>query len=214
MKKYPRTYHIPTSPGSTSDDRFLDSVDQFLNNEIVITEKLDGSNTSITKDGVYGRSHADFTRNSWDQKSWELWNFINTDLSDGVYLFGEGMYGIHSIEYSDLESYFYLFGVRDNGVWLSWDEVEEYSYILSIPTVPVLFKGIIKTEEEFNLIVDRLVSEESGLGGKREGIVIRNANSFNDDVFSRNVGKWVRKDHVTTDIHWTKNWKKAKIKYE
>jgi hypothetical protein len=209
--KYPRTYHIPKSPGSTSDDRFLGSVDQFLSKKIVITEKLDGSNTALTKEGVYGRSHADFTRNAWDQKSWELWNIIKNDLSEGVYLFGEGMYGIHSIEYSNLDSYFYIFGVRDNGLWLSWDDVEEYSYILNIPTVPVLFKGIIDVESEFNLLIDRLVSSKSILGGDREGVVIRTYDSFDNDEFMNNVGKWVRKGHVTTGVHWTKNWQKAKL---
>jgi hypothetical protein len=210
--KYPRTYHIPTSPGSTSDDRFLDSVNQFLSKKIVITEKLDGSNTALTKDGVYGRSHADFTRNAWDQKSWELWNITKNDLSEGVYLFGEGMYGIHSLEYTNLDSYLYIFGIRDNGVWLSWDEVEEYSYILNIPTVPVLFKGVINTELEFNDLISKLVIEESKLGSEREGVVIRTYNEFENDEFTSNVGKWVRKGHVQTTSHWTRNWRKAKIK--
>lgn len=26
--------------------------------------------------------------------------------------------------------------------------------------------------------------------------------------------KWVRKGHVQTDEHWTRNWKKAKINYQ
>lgn len=35
---------------------------------------------------------------------------------------------------------------------------------------------------------------------------------FHNDDFAENVMKWVRKDHVQTDEHWTRNWKKAKIK--
>lgn len=31
--------------------------------------------------------------------------------------------------------------------------------------------------------------------------------------FKDNVAKWVRKDHVQTDDHWTRNWKKSKINY-
>lgn len=209
--KYPRTLHLPSSQSVTSDDRVLGSVNQFLSKKIVITEKLDGSNTALTKEGVYGRSHADFTRNPWDQKSWELWNIIRNDLSEGVYVFGEGMYGIHSIEYTNLNSYFYIFGVRDNGLWISWDEVEEYSYILNIPTVPVLFKGIIDVESDFNLLIDKLVSSKSILGGEREGVVIRTYDSFDNDEFMNNVGKWVRKGHVKTTSHWTRNWQKAKL---
>lgn len=63
MSKYPRTYHFNFSPGATNDDRIADSLSNLIGQEIVITEKLDGSNTAITKDGVYGRSHADFTKN-------------------------------------------------------------------------------------------------------------------------------------------------------
>jgi hypothetical protein len=116
--------------------------------DIVITEKLDGSNSSITNKGVYARSHSDFSKNPWDKQMWNIWERIKNDLSDGVYLFGENMEGIHSIEYTNLDSYFYIFGVRDNNIFISWDEVEEYSYLLDIPTVPVLFRGVINSEKE------------------------------------------------------------------
>jgi hypothetical protein len=211
MGKYERTYHLPFSKGATSDDRISDSVDSLLNIDIIITEKLDGSNTGMTKYGVYGRSHSDFTKNPWDIKSWEIWNRINNDIDDGVYIFGEGMYGVHSIEYSNLDSYFYIFGIRDGNIWITWDEVEEYSYLLDIPTVPVLFRGKVKTEVELRGLVEKLASQPSNLGGEREGVVVRNASLFHNDDFADNVMKWVRKNHVQTDQHWTKKWKRAKL---
>ena len=58
----------------------------------------------------------------------------------------------------------------------------------------------------------QLVAQESALGGKREGIVIRLAESFDDADFSTSLMKWVRKGHVTTSEHWTKTWRKARIK--
>ncbi len=43
------------------------------------------------------------------------------------------MAGIHSIEYNNLTSYFYLFGVYQEGKgWYSWDEVEQLAQLLSI----------------------------------------------------------------------------------
>ena len=45
--KYPRTYHVPWSPGTTSDDRLLKSVDQFVGKRVVVTEKMDGENTTM-----------------------------------------------------------------------------------------------------------------------------------------------------------------------
>ena len=212
MSKYPRTYHLPWSKGATSDDKIHKSIDSLLGIDVVITEKLDGSNSAITKDGVYGRSHIDFSKNSWDKEIWNLFRLIGKDLSENVYLFGENMEGIHSIEYENLNSFFYLFGVRDSNIWISWEEVEEYSYILNIPTVPILWKGIINSTEDMISLTNKLLLDKSKLGGEIEGIVIRNSNNFHNDDFEFNVAKWVRKDHVTTDQHWTRNWKKAKIK--
>jgi hypothetical protein len=212
MSKYARTYHLPWSLGATSDDKISDSVESLIGIDIVITEKLDGSNTGITNRGVYGRSHADFSSNPWDKEAWNLFYRIRNDISDGVFLFGEGMYGIHSIEYTNLDSYFYLFGVRDNNVWIPWEGVEEYSYLLDIPTVPVLFKGSVKSVRELQKLTEKLTSEPSALGGQREGIVVRNADMFHNEDFDQNVMKWVRKGHVTTNTHWTRNWRIAKLK--
>ena len=47
------------------------------------------------------------------------------------------MFGIHSIEYDGLESYFYIFSILEDGSsWLPWDKVKELSEMLGIPTVP------------------------------------------------------------------------------
>ena len=213
MSKYNRTYHLPWSPGTTSDDRISNSVESLLGTEIVITEKLDGENCGMTDEGVYARSHATFTTSSWSREVRQLHKSKVEDyLGEGVFLFGENMEGIHSIEYTNLTSYFYIFGVRDNEIWIPWEQVEEYSYVLEIPTVPVLFKGIVNTAKELQQIVEDLVSNPSELGGKREGIVVRTAGMFHNDDFADNVMKWVRKDHVQTDVHWQRNWKKAEIK--
>ncbi len=212
MSKYPRTYHLPYSKSISNDDRVSNDLSKLIGNPIVITEKLDGSNCAITKDGVYGRSHIDFSKNPWDNEARNLQRIVGRDLDEDVYLFGENMEGIHSIEYSNLSSYFYLFGVRDNNIWISWDDVEEYSYLLSIPTVPILWKGSVDSEKDLDKLVSKLTSNKSKLGGELEGIVIRNADNFHNDDFESNVSKWVRSGHVQTDIHWTRNWRKSKIK--
>lgn len=212
MSKYGRTYHLPFSPGATSDDKISKSISSLIGIDVVITEKLDGENTGMTQDGVYARSHAAFTDSSWSREVRQIHSMIRSSIDDGVFIFGENMEGIHSIEYTNLTSYFYIFGVRDNNIWIPWETVEEYSYLLDIPTVPVLFKGVINTEKELKSIVEELVKQPSSLGGPREGIVIRNAGMFHNDDFAENVMKWVRRGHVTTDEHWTRNWIKAKLK--
>lgn len=214
MSKYARTYHLPWSPGATSDDKISNDISSLIGTEIVITEKLDGENCGMTNDGVYARSHATFTTSAWSREVRQLHDIkVRGQLEDDVFLFGENMEGIHSIEYTNLKSYFYLFGVRDGNIWIPWSGVEEYSYLLDLPLVPVLFKGKVESEEELRKLVDELVSQQSELGGEREGIVVRTAGMFHNDDFSDNVAKWVRKDHVQTDEHWTKNWIKSKINY-
>lgn len=212
--KYPRSYHFPYSPGAKNDDRINNDVSTLLGPNIIITEKMDGSNTACSNIAVFGRSHVEPTKNSWDVKMWELHSRIKSDIEDDMFIFGENMYGVHSIEYSELTSYFYMFGIRHKNTWLSWDDVEEYSYLLDIPTVPVLFKGMTTVDKVLEKLVIDLASQPSALGGLREGVVVRLRNSFQDEDFSNSLLKYVRKDHVqTSDAHWTRDWKKAKIKY-
>jgi hypothetical protein len=42
--KYPRTYHLPWSPGVNDDDKVISDINIFRDHEVVITEKLDGEN--------------------------------------------------------------------------------------------------------------------------------------------------------------------------
>jgi hypothetical protein len=48
----------------------------------------------------------------------------------------------------------------------------------------------------------------------KEGIVTRNSGEYSVDDFKHNVFKYVRKNHVNTDTHWTKNWERAKLSWE
>ena len=215
--KYNRTYHLPYSPGACDDDKIASDQRMLIGTEIVITEKLDGENCGLIKEGVYARSHASFTVSPWSKEVRQIHSNIGYQIPEGVYLFGENMEGIHSIEYERLESYFYLFGVREMGpgepypCWLSWKDVEEYAFLLDLKIAPVLFRGTVSSETELKSLVESLCSQPSFLGGKREGVVVRYANKFPDDDFELYVQKWVRANHVQTDEHWTRNWKKAKL---
>ncbi len=48
----------------------------------------------------------------------------------------------------------------------------------------------------------------------REGVVVHNVDEYPVRYFEHNVFKWVVKGHVKTDEHWTKNWQRAKLKWE
>jgi len=211
-RKYGRTYHFPFSSGTTSDDKILQDWQQLLQSELILTEKLDGENTCFKESGVYARSHVAPTRNPWAQNAWEIWSRIHHELGT-LEIFGENLYGLHSIEYTNLESYFYVFAVRDEHRWLSWEEVVFYANLLNLPTVPVINQGFF-TEDALRSIIDKQMKTGSHLGGECEGLVVRNAENFFEDDFSINVLKYVRANHVKTDEHWTRNWKRAPFGFE
>lgn len=136
--KYGRCLHAPISLGTTSDDRFVE--EGFLAKfarmiGLGLSEKLDGQNDCIKTPGVYARSHVAPSQHPWDKPIIDRWKLIKNDLGD-LELFGENMYGVHSIAYKNLDSYFYMFAVREKGRWLSWEEVKFYAEMFDFPTVP------------------------------------------------------------------------------
>jgi hypothetical protein len=52
LTKYPRTFHLPFSLAVSSDDKLLQSLDSFVGNRVIVTEKMDGENTSLYSDGT------------------------------------------------------------------------------------------------------------------------------------------------------------------
>lgn len=196
--KYPRSFHLPWSPGGTRDDKRMGSVERLQGAEIVITEKLDGSNLALTQEAVFARSHAGPPAHPSFAWAKALQGRIGHSIPPEVTLFGEYCYAVHSIVYDELPDYFFLFGVREDatGWWWDWDRVES----LGLVTAPVLFRGVA---EDLEGLVRKLGGEKSVYGGEREGVVVRVARGFADAEFGECVGKYVRADHVQTDEHWT-----------
>ena len=215
--KYPRTYHLPYSPGATKDDKKLqgDWFKYYQGKEIVITEKLDGENIHMNQKDCYARSDGAPTRSPWSRNIWDpqegLYWRIKTLIGSNETLFGENLYGEHSIHYDKLPSYFHLFAVNTESMWESWQSVKLFGAILGVKTVPELWRGIVYNEKQLEELVNRFVKEPSVYGDTREGVVVRLTSSFPLDDFKNCVCKWVRPNHVQTDEHWTKNWVKAKL---
>jgi RNA ligase-like protein len=205
--KYNRTFHFPFSPGATNDDKIATSMEKLIGVPIILTEKMDGSNTSLESRGCFARTHAGApTHKSFDGLK-ALHAKIGFQIPPDMQFFGEWCYAKHSIEYSALPGYFLLFGIReldsvDSGFWYAWEEVEEYSQYFEIPTVPVLFKGQVSSEKELKELVESFMNQPSACGGIREGVVARVAQQFVDNEFSSNIMKCVRANHVQTSEHW------------
>lgn len=199
--KYPRTYHVPWSPGTTSDDRLLsaENIEEMFTGKIVVVSlKLDGENTTIYSDGlcharsIDSRSHP--TR-SWVQR---LAATIAHEIPEGWRICGENMYAKHSIHYTQLRSYFYVFAIfNENNLCLSWDELVSYSEMLGLAVVPVLYRGLYDEE-----LIKKCLATPTGLGEADEGYVVRLEEEFPFEQFSRSAAKWVRKGHVQTGEYW------------
>ena len=215
--KYPRTYHLPYSPGATKDDKKLqdDWFKYYQGKEIVITEKLDGENIHMNQKDCYARSDGAPTRSPWSRNIWDpqegLYWRIKSLIGPNETIFGENLYGEHSIHYNKLTDYFHLFAANDGFNWYSWDNVKGFAQIMDIPHVPELWRGIVNKEKDLEDLVNKCVHVPSIFGDQREGVVVRLAKSFPIEDFSKYVCKWVRPNHVTTDEHWTRNWKKAEL---
>lgn len=225
-EKYGRTYHFPFSPGTTSDDRinhmYWEDIQRI--ETLVHTEKLDGENNCLNRYGVFARSHAAPTTSPWTCQLRERWELLKRDLGD-IELFGENLYAVHSIEYKRLESYFFIFAVRQQDTWLSWEEVKFYAGLFDFQVVPELAVQPVKalTQETLQRQIILWAEEPSIFGSidtqlvqdcSREGVVSRNINEYPVSEFARNVFKYVRKGHVKTGEHWTRHWKRARLVWE
>ncbi|WP_435920865.1 RNA ligase family protein [Paenibacillus sp. DYY-L-2] len=197
--KYPKTMHLPWSRGYTDDDKILRDTNHFTGLEVVITEKMDGENTTMYRDFIHARS--------LDSKDHPSRHYVKTlhggvkyMIPEGYRLCGENVYAEHSLHYSSLPGYFLLFSVwNDRNICLSWDETTEWAEKLGIPLVPVLFRGIWSEQA-----ARECYTKQSLCGGEQEGYVVRLATEFRYEEFKRSVAKFVRKNHVQTDEHWLK----------
>ncbi|HXB68091.1 MAG TPA: RNA ligase family protein [Candidatus Acidoferrales bacterium] len=193
--KYPRTYHLPWSPGRTDDDRVLEDTSLFNGRRVIITEKMDGENTTMYADYIHARS---LDSNSHPSRGWvkNLHAQIRPAISPGWRICGENLFAQHTLHYIDLPTYFMIFSIWDeNNTCLSWDETLLYAGVLGLATVPVLFDGLWDEAYASNLADTMDLT-------KREGYVVRLADAFPYGAFRRSVAKFVRAAHAGTSHNW------------
>ncbi|MGF9909723.1 RNA ligase family protein [Brevibacillus porteri] len=197
LKKYPRTFHLPWSRSRTDDDKILRTVGHFEGKEVVVTEKLDGENTTLYRNHIHARSldSKDHASRHWVKM---LHGTISFHIPEGWRICGENVFALHSIYYEHLTSYFYVFSIwNENNECLSWDETVEWAELLGLETAPVLYRGIWKEEN-----VKSCYTKQSVFGGEQEGYVVRVTERFPYEDFKQSAAKFVRKNHVQTDQHW------------
>ena len=189
---YPRTPHLPWSPGATADDERTTDLSGLVGREVVVTEKLDGENTTLYRDGLHARSldSAHHPSRAWVKS---LHGNVASWIPEGWRVCGENMFARHSLGYDNLDSWFYAFSVWADDRCLSWDATVRFTRSLGMPVPKVLWRGVF---DERVLRKLRLDLET------QEGYVVRAADSFTYEEFRQRVAKWVRTGHVQTDQHW------------
>lgn len=191
--KYNRTYHLPWSLGATSDDKLMTSLESFVGEEVVISEKMDGENSTLARAYYHARSldSGDHPSRHWIKG---LWGQIRHNIPEGWRVCGENLYAKHSLEYNNLPSYFMVFNIwNEDNVCLSFDDTIEWCKLLELEHVPVLWRGIFDEDFIKNFKIDL---------DKQEGYVVRVTKSFHYNDFKKYVGKMVRENHVNTSNHW------------
>lgn len=202
--KYPSTYHLPWSPHNKRDDKKLKDTTHFDGREVILTEKMDGENTTMYSDHIHARSinSADHPSRSWVKK---LHGEIKHLIPDGVRICGENMYAKHSILYQDLPSYFLVFSIWVDDLCLSWDDTEDYCEMLGLKTVWWFSSGpwIPENEECYRRRSDNWDEwSRKSLGHESEGYVARVSDSFKLEDWTTSIAKWVRPEHINTTDHW------------
>lgn len=213
--KYPRTFHVPWSDSNSSDDVWWTDCSPFEGKEVVVTSKLDGECTTIYPDGhTHARSVDSLHHPS---RSWikALAAQIAPDIPKGHRVCGENLYAFHSIFYTDLPAYFFVYGIYDDkNTCLSWDETVEFCELLGLITVPVLYRGVWDEEvirkgfpspfPTFHAKSENPEWPDDFEPCPPEGYVIRLAEAFPYGLFDKSVAKYVGKKFRQSmrDVHW------------
>jgi hypothetical protein len=196
--RYPRTPHLPSSPGATADDIVGNWADfaPSMDDEVVATLKMDGENATLHRDGLYARSPSGRSR-LWQDRIRAFAAGVCPDIPEGLLVCGENLTVPHSIAYDRDLPPFMVFSVWEGDRCLSWMETTEWADLLNLAVVPVIFQGRRPSaralHEAFLTATDT---------SRDEGYVLRDARSFTRSQFPERVAKWVRPGHLDTSAHW------------
>jgi ATP-dependent RNA circularization protein (DNA/RNA ligase family) len=202
--KYPKTYHLPFSLGLQNDDRRMEDESCFNGKQVAVTVKMDGENTSMYRDGIHARS-LDSTHHPSRSVVKQIHAGIKHLIPRGWRICGENLYAKHSIHYTDLKSFFYVFSIwNDKNECLDLLQTQHMCYELGLTHVEIDSRIVLFDYEQH---LDFLVHTYNHIiASGHEGIVIRNVMSYHYNDFQKNLAKAVRPNHVQTDVHWTKEW--------
>lgn len=215
--KYPKTFHFPWSESNTSDDVWHTATDFFEGKKVVVTEKMDGENTSMYQDHIHARS-IDSKHHASRSMVKALHAQIKHEIPGNFRICGENLFAWHSIFYTELPSHFMVFGIYDSkNNCLPWNDVLEWCDMLGLATVPTLYKGewdeskirsmwqgkgTYPTFEAIDPEIQFPKYPDDFEPCVAEGYVVRLADGFSYNDHAKATAKYVRPHHVKTSQYW------------
>lgn len=181
--KFPSTpYLVEPHGGISRSDKIMrkDEKDSFLSQEIIVEEKIDGTNLGISfnHNGVMILQH----RGSYVQapyigqwKALPQWLDYKRDLLfdvllDRYILFGEWCYLKHSVFYDSLPDWFLAFDIYDkeNEFFLSVKKRNKLLSETDVKTVPFITQGVFTLS-----VLDSLIGKSNCGNSLMEGLYLR-----------------------------------------
>jgi len=217
--KYPSTPHIFSEKKSAKrkDDKYLDekASQEFLQNHLIIEEKLDGTNTGIrfTKklDMVLQcRGHLITEGMHAQYDLFKSWTRSNVDMLFDIIgtryiMYGEWVYAEHNIHYDKLPHYFFEFDIWDieSDCFLNTNRRCELLDNSGVLSVPVIFEGEITKKEELDNLITQSLYSTSLLA---EGLYLKAENER--DTIGR--AKYVRTEFIQ-EIEDSEHWQNRTV---
>jgi hypothetical protein len=191
--KHPSTPYLDISPTANELQVYTQS---FIGERVTINEKMDGEITSIYQDSSFHARSLD-SGAAWQRDIIHSYlpGIVPAMRYDEHFVF-ENMYGTHTIEYDDLESYLYLLYIVRNGVVISYEQTCSIASKVGLVMPKVLFSGIFTPNTAKEVIAE---------GDFREGFVIRTNRPFMYADLRRFTAKYVVQGFMQTDVHWTQS---------
>lgn len=103
--KYPRTFHLDFSPGVSNDDKVIESYDDMIDDEIIVTTKMDGENCLISNTKI----------TMMDMSTLKIRELVKNNMV-GQYVLGQDEHG--NIVPSKITNVFY------NGTTTDWIKIK------------------------------------------------------------------------------------------
>jgi hypothetical protein len=201
---------MPFSREKHADDKEHKNPKIFLNREVVVTEKLDGGAAALCEGDIQARAQGHTIHGSFDYiKATHAWK---TFAYPGLFWYGENMAGIHSIEYDGLTDFLYLYALRRDDRFFSWDDLVSHGVAADMKVVPLVYRGIFRSLDEMERFLDTEIKKPSAFGPTREGFCVRIVEGYDAKDHTEATAKYVRLGHVLTDSHWSQNWRHASLK--